>query len=188
MNTATNSIVITAAMLFIALSAPYAQARGRVGTGAVFSMKECGVTLVFPSNDRRAPEPSIDLVADLGGVLFGGAKMCGGAIRFTDNFFFGGWPAGDNDTFVAVYAGPGAMAGYVRDYPSDRYGPVAAFSVNAGIISFFKRFPLRISVGFGADLGVVFGKGKGGRGTVLRFYKNGVFRSYYPEIKLVYAF
>ena len=184
----TNSIPLAAVILFIALSAPYAQARGGIGAGAVFSMKECGVSMVFPSNDRRAPEPALDIVADLGGVIFGGGKMCGGAVRFTDNFFFGGWTTGDNDTFVALYVGPGAMAGYVRDYPSDRFGPVAAFSMNAGVISFFRRFPLRITVGFGADLGVVFGKGKGGRGPVLKFYKNGAYRAYYPEMRLVYAF
>ena len=179
------ALAFAAASLF--LGEHSAVARSGVGTGALFSSKGCGISIVFPSSEGNAPEPSLDFIADFSGFLGGKVPACGAMVRFTDNFMIGGWDlSGGSDIFF--YAGPGVSAGWVMDKGRRNYGPMAAFSADAGIAVVFRRFPVRMYFGLSADLGIIADRGKYGKGYVLRLYKDGLQRAYFPELKIAYAF
>lgn len=177
--TKTLRTLLTAAML--SLAATFSLSAQKVSAGALFSAKGCGVAVAVPAAGGECTV-LISALADFSGLLLGKTKYPGCMARFYYDYtiFSKEFAAGDSFT---LYAGPGAMLGYVRD-TDGIYGAATALSGELGL-AYFPIRRVRISFGFNVDLGLHFDSG-GDKKT--RIYMDGLIRSWMPQIGLMYCF
>lgn len=105
---------------------------------------------------------------------------------------------GSEDFFLDLHAGAGASLGYALDYEKgffssfDRqlsHGPggVIALTGNIGVRFDFQR-RLSLDLGFSLDPGIHLRTDPRTGALLLSFYKNGIYRGYYPNLNLLYRF
>ena len=87
-------------------------------------------------------------------------------------------------TTLSWMAGPGLMFGYVSD--SDNvFGFSGSVTAGTSLMFDFLR-KVGIVLSFSADMGLHYSRSDGH--PVMRSYRNGYFRAYYPELRLLYQF
>lgn len=161
----------------------YSSSRSRaVAIGGSFSPKSIGLTLEIPNKKEDALNTFI-IGADLFGVI-NGRYQAGYKIEYFLNYDIISWK-GNEGLSLSLFAGPGAMAGFVRDREKNP-GLSAGLCADIGV-SFSFPSSVKISVGFSAGLAYHISKLKGS-GHYVTFYKNGVYMSPYPVIGIVYIF
>ena len=151
--------------------------------GLFNSPKGFGVTYSNDAGNRSYN--SFSLYSDMTGVFSG--KNSNPGIRFEYFKVFFVKEKNTQDCEIRFYAGPGVSSGYVRDYGSDIYGVLLALSGTAGVRFCFPR-GIAIDLGLSADLGLHIRGKENGQTANLKFYRNGLYRIPYPQIKLEYCF
>ena len=154
---------------------------GRTYLGGWFSTKGVGVTAVF-AKDSYFHE--VRLAADLAGLIRGRADFPGIRAEWNMNYYFAGWTPYDGFR-IRLYAGPGAMLGYVDDGDSGR-GVTAALSGTIGGAFWFFG-PVCITVGFTGALGC-HAAFTDSHDTTLTLYTTGLKNILTPEIGIRYGF
>ena len=172
------ALLLTALLL---LAVTFSLSAQKVSAGALFSPKGCGVAVSVPAAGGECTA-SFAALADFSGLLLGKTKYPGAMARFYYDYTIfskSDGPAGDAFT---LYAGPGAMLGYVRDRDGI-FGAAVALSGELGIAYFPVNY-VRISLGFNVDLGLHFDSGD----KKTRIYMEGLIRTWMPQIGLMYCF
>jgi len=148
--------------------------------GTFYSFKNSGVCWIRIGENCRTLSKT-DLLVDFSGLFSGKAENPGYLLRYGRNSTLRSWelPTG---TTMRLMAGPGVMGGYLRDYDG-AFGPTAAMSGTAGLFFEMKR-GVALSLSFSVDLGVHV-KSVQGRNT-LKLYRNGIIRSYSPEVRILF--
>ncbi len=150
--------------------------------GILSSPRHAGLTARF---SFRSGTPSIlRAYTDLYGVLDGKYSQPGYKVDYYIMFPFFSSSFKDG-TVLEIAAGPGAMAGYARDR-SACSGSV--FGLSALLSAEFRfNVPIVISLGFSASLGghVIFDDRFGG---TMKFYRNGMYDAWIPELSIRYRF
>ena len=155
---------------------------GKLTAGTVHSPKGFGVCFDYVCSPKLYNAYS--LVADLYGVLDGTEQMPGIKAGFSHCTRLAGWTKEKGE--INLFAGPGAGFGYVRDYDSG--GRFGICTTLAGTFCARYAFERGITVDMGVILELgIFSSRKDGH-VQTTFYKNGVFRSYIPQIKIIYCF
>lgn len=173
-------LIIMATAIF-PLKYSYASSRG-MALGASFSPKASGLTLEIPNKKEDALNTFI-ISADMYGVIEG-RYGAGYKIEYFMNYDLLSWK-GKDGLSIALFAGPGATAGFVRDKEKNP-GLAAGLCGDIGA-SFTFRASVKISLGFSAGLAYHVSKRKG-RDHAVTFYKNGIYMAPYPIIGIVYIF
>lgn len=148
--------------------------------GTFYSFKNSGVCFLS-INDSSRQFSKTDLILDFSGLFSGVTDMPGYSLRYARGSFLRDWelPTG---TKMHLFAGPGAIGGYLRDFDGV-FGPTFAMSGMAGLFFEMER-GVSLSLSFSADLGVHV-KSIQGRNT-LRLYRNGLIRSFSPEVHILF--
>lgn len=174
--------VILASVIILSLfHVKEARAGGMHVTGLVFSSKEAGIVYGRLGEDYYN---ELMLSADLFGVMRGWVDTPGYRISFSRHLniyskeIFSG-------SEMRITAGPGVMAGYLRDNDA-RYGTTLALSGCLGLMFLTPRNVI-LNLRLSAELGLHHSKAPNG-GNVLRPYYNGLIRSYLPELVISYMF
>lgn len=175
--------IIFLIMTFAIFPAKYSYARsGGMAIGASFSPKATGLVLEFPNKKEDAVNTFI-IGADMYGVIKG-RYGAGYKLEYFMNYDLLSWKGSDGLS-IALFAGPGAMAGFVRDREKSP-GLAAGLCGDIGA-SFTFRTSVKISLGFSAGLAYHISKRKGTDHSVT-FYKNGVYMAPCPVVSIVYIF
>ena len=176
--TKTVRTLLSAAVMLLAVT--FSLSAQKVSAGALFSPKGSGVAVAVPAAGGECTV-SIAVLTDFSGFLLGKAAYPGAMVRFFYDytFFSRTWSAGDAFT---LFAGPGAMLGYVRDRDGI-FGPAVALSGELGL-AYFPIQSVRISLGINVDLGLHFDTDD----SKTRIYMEGLTRSWMPTIGLMYCF
>ncbi|MBR1573319.1 MAG: hypothetical protein IJ652_00555 [Bacteroidales bacterium] len=173
-------VMLILAFTFLSLALP-AQ-RKSVCLGGFFSPRACGVTLVFP-RDRSFSD--LRLSADLGGVIRGETAIPGVRAEWQYNYILSRWEVPDG-THILLYAGPGAMLGYVYDGSNGR-GVAAALNAAVGGGFRFPGSPVLVTVGFSGSVGCHLTM-TDSHDSRMTLYKTGLRNFLTPEISLRYDF
>ena len=152
-----------------------------VAAGALLSPKGSGVAFRL---DRGALLYDFALTADFYGVLRQGARP-GYAFSFYANPVLSRSQP-HPELLVRVFAGPGIGTGWVADRGGHGFGLAATLNADFGVSFDFAR-QLSTTLGFQAGLGL-HATGKSLQGSVVRLYRNGLVRSFYPEARILYRF
>lgn len=151
--------------------------------GGYFSIKGIGVSVSIPMPEGNFSR--ITLASDMEDVLTGNTDVPGVKATYCFNYCF--VQADGIDNLVVYFAaGPGITAGYLRDKDNSR-GPV--FGINGSITAAFV-FDKKaiISFGWSADAAMHMRKRTGADNNVIHFYRNGLYRAFYPELRIMYYF
>ena len=174
----TVSLLLSATLL---LAVSFGASAQKVSAGALFSPKGCGVIVSVPAAGGEC-RATFEGLLDLNGVLLGKTRRPGGMLRFFYAYTFFHRNCGDSPAEFSLYAGPGAMVGYVRDRDGI-FGPAAALSGEFGMA--YSPLPcFRLSLGFNVDLGLHFDVDD----SKTRIYLAGLTRVWMPQIALMYCF
>lgn len=153
-----------------------------VEMGILSSPRHAGLTARF---SFKSGTPSIlRAYADLHGVLDGKYSQPGYKTDYHVMFPFFSSSFRDG-TVLEIAAGPGAMAGYARDRSAGRG---AVFGLSALLSADFRfNVPIVISLGVSASIGghVIFDDRFGG---TMKFYRNGIYDAWIPELSIRYRF
>lgn len=177
--TKTAKTLLLAAMLLLA--ATFSLQAQKVSAGALFSPKGSGISVAVPAAGGECTV-SISALADFSGLLLGKTKYPGAMGRFYYDYTVFTKNNPETGGVLTLYAGPGAMLGYVRDRDGI-FGAAAALSGELGI-AYFPIKIVKISFGFNVDLGLHFDAGD----KKTRIYMEGLIRSWMPQIGLMYCF
>ena len=145
--------------------------------GGTQSPKGVGVCMDFVH--ERGAFHSLDLTADLIDILDGRASTPGVKLCFRHNIVFKDW----EDGRYACYAGPGLMAGYVRDM-NNHFGFAGGLSADLGF-RFHCARGLTLAVEWQADFALQF---KNRYRPNMSLYEAGYRHSYYPHVRILYRF
>lgn len=166
------------AMLSQPLPAAGSDRWGSLSAGGIFSPKGVGASASFQHKDGSftAVSANIDLTDIPGGTeVLPGLKV---SLHYNLPLLekdLNGFPCN-------IYAGPGAVMGYVHDKGSTNRGFMAGVSGAAGVrFAMWHNFELALE--WQADLAFILE----GESTV-SFYKSGCVFSYYPHLKIQYEF
>ena len=172
--------VLTTLILLVAALPSHGQQRN-FSAGGLFSPKACGVSLVWSRGDGFS---DLRLCADLHNVLGGKTPAPGIRAEWYNDYIIHRWNAPDGVT-INLYAGPGALVGYVEDQEDGR-GAVAAVCGNIG---FLFHFPGRITIsaGFSSNLGFHLTM-TDTHHSRMSFYKAGMIGTAWPEVGIRYTF
>ena len=145
-----------------------------------------GFGLSFCTERHESSFNTYSAVADLTGVITGEHSAPGIYFNYSRNTVLRSGVKGD--ALCVLYAGPGVSAGYLRDAGKESYGAMVALSGTlGGRFLFGDRIALDLSIN--ADLGVhLREKDHKGDGIGLFLYKNGLFRTILPQLKIEYRF
>ena len=123
---------------------------------------------------------SLSFTSDLIDILNGESSTPGGKSTIHYNFIFDRFKDGRID----LYAGPGLAAGYVRNTTDNKYGIMAGVSCDAGL-RIKCLHSIVLSFELQADFALIF---KNRRNPDMALYKAGFLNSYYPHVRIQYAF
>ncbi len=147
--------------------------------GTFFSFNRSGFSFTMqPSAENAFWEVTVGI--DYGGSVLNQNPAPGIAGTFSYNLIIADWSHSNGSS--RLYAGPGAMLGYIRDKDKP-YGVVAALTGTFGYEYSF-NVPLVITVGIVPTFGMHIGSS--GNGLLMDFYKNGLTWSLGPQIGLKY--
>lgn len=167
-------------LLSLLLSVP---AAGRSWLGAFFSPKATGISSVSSVGTGEDAFVQADLLLDMNGVYRAWNDSPGLQLRVAADYVIvrGALATG---TTLSWMAGPGLMFGYVSD--SDNvFGFSGSVTAGTSLMFDFLR-KVGIVLSFSADMGLHYSRSDGH--PVMRSYRNGYFRAYYPELRLLYQF
>lgn len=163
--------------------------------GLLQSPKGAGITLSLDS--RYRPETNIFTVrTDFYGFLSGRTNRIGAVFTYTHDYLF--FLADGPDYSIDLHLGAGGSVGYAYDYEKGFFssfereldhtaGGVVALAGNVGVrIDFRRRLSLDLS--FCLEPGIHMRTDPGTGALLLTFYKNGIYRGYYPHLNLLYRF
>lgn len=151
--------------------------------GALYSVKGCGLSFVFPFRDGGTGEARI--LADFERVLRGHEAHPGTRIQFFRNFILQEIDVAE-DLTLHLFGGPGLTAGLVRDRGKEA-GYLMALSVGGGADLLFRDTPVTVSASFSADLGAHLII-RNQYDNTMTLYQNGWLRAWYPEVSVKYRF
>lgn len=158
-----------------------ARAGGRHVAGLNFSFKEAGIVYGRLGDDYFN---EIKFSTDLSGVMRGWVDYPGYKVSFSRHITVFSKEISSGSE-MRLTAGPGVMAGYLRDNDT-KYGTTLALSGHLGMMFVTPRNVI-LHFRFTADLGLHHSKAPNG-GDVLKPYYDGLTRSYMPELALLYKF
>ena len=154
----------------------------QVAAGALLSPKGSGVALRL---DRGALLYDLAFTADLYGVLRHSDGKPGYAFSFYCNPVLYDHQLG-SDVGLRIFAGPGFSAGWLADRDGGGFGFTGALNADFGLSFDFAR-QMSATVGLSTALGL-HAAANGPEGTMVRFYRNGLIRTLYPEARILYRF
>lgn len=142
-----------------------------------------GIGLALMTQKSPAYFNSYSLVADLNGVLSGKRPFPGLKGTYVYDVILKEFTV-ENDVSACFYAGPGLVAGYVRDTDKP-FGVVSGLAGNTGVRFDFKR-GVSILAECQADIAVYLSRNQRYGNIDLTLYNAGVVRSFYPHIKIMF--
>lgn len=158
-------------------------ASGRSWLGAFFSPKATGLSSLSTVGAGEDAFIQADLLLDMNGVYRAWNDSPGLQLRVAADYVIlrGKFPTG---TSLRWMAGPGLMFGYVSDI-DNVFGFTGGLTAGTSLMFDFSR-KVGVVFSFSADLGLHYRKTD--VHPILKSYRNGYFRSYYPEVRLLYNF
>ena len=170
-------------------------AAGEYYLGAYNSLKGIGASAAFRSGDSGTMN-IINLYADMFGVFSGRTRDVGVAASFSRDYVLA--YADFDYACLSIHAGPGCLAGYVRDFerhffssegePYKNMGLVAALTGNIGLSADFFSHSVSIDVSFSVNPGVHIRKDKDNGALLLSLYKRGLYYCLIPQVCIYYRF
>ena len=158
-------------------------AAGRSWLGAFFSPKATGLSSLSSIGAGEDAFIQADLLLDMNGVYRAWNESPGLQLRAAAEYVIirGSFATG---TAIRWMAGPGLMFGYVSDV-DNVFGFTGCVTAETSLMFDFRR-KVGIVFSFAADLGLHYRETE--VHPILKSYRNGYFRAYYPEIRLLYNF
>lgn len=163
--------------------------------GLFQSPKGIGVTAMFdaPSGEEAN---TFTLRTDFYGFLSARTKQLGAILTYTHDYPVL-WTEGEDYSLV-LFVGAGVSAGYAHDYEKGYYsiyereldrspGVVAALAGKIGLRVDFRRH-LTLDFGFLLEPGIHVRTNADTGAVIVSFYKNGIYRGYYPHLNILYRF
>ena len=173
---------------------PAARAQGQ-RVGLFQSPKGFGVTATFDTASGEEMN-TVTLRTDFYGLLSGRTKQIGAILTYTHDYQV--FRMDGEDYSLVLHAGAGVSLGYTHDHEKGFYssyerelarnpGGVAALAGLIGLRVDFRRH-LTLDFGFILEPGVHLRTDPNTGAVILSFYKNGIYRGYYPHLNLLYRF
>jgi hypothetical protein len=163
--------------------------------GLYQSPKGIGVTAMFdtPSGEETN---TVTLRTDFYGFLTARTRQIGGIITYTHDYPVL-WTEGE-DYRLVLFLGAGVSLGYAHDQEKGFYsaydrdlvhepGGVAALAGQVSVRVDLRRH-LTLDFGFCLEPGIHVRTDASTGAVILSFYKNGIYRGYYPHLNLLYRF
>ena len=176
--TRTASLLLSATLL---LAVSFSVSAQKVSAGALFSPKGCGIVVSVPAAGGEC-RATFEGLLDFSGLILGKVNHPGGMLRFFYDYAILTKTCGEAPAEFTLYAGPGAMLGYVRDRDGV-FGPAVALSAEFGM-AYSPKPCVKISFGINADLGLHFDVNE----SKTRIYLEGLTRAWMPAVGLQYCF
>ena len=163
--------------------------------GLFQSPKGVGVTVMLDARDL--PETNIFcLRTDFYGFLSGRTKQIGAAVSYTHDYLI--FLTEGEEFTLNLHLGAGGTFGYAHDYEKGYFssfdrvlehnpGGVIALNCDVGLRVDFRR-RLSLDLSFNLEPGIHLRTDPGTGTLLLSFYKNGIYRGYYPQLNLMYRF
>lgn len=163
--------------------------------GVLQSPKGFGVTVMLDA--RGLPETNIfSLRTDFYGFLSGRTKQIGAAFSYTHDYLF--FLTEGEEFTLDLHIGAGGTLGYAFDYEKGYFssydrelshtpGGVIALNCDVGLRVDFRR-RLTLDLSFNLEPGIHMRTDPSTGALLLSFYKNGIYRGYYPQLNLLYRF
>ena len=174
----TLSLLLSATLL---LAVSFSVSAQKASAGALFSPKGCGVVVEVPAAGGECTA-TFEGLLDFSGLLLGKVKHPGGMFRFFYDYTFYKKECDETGGLFSVYAGPGAMLGYVRDRDGI-FGPAVALSGEFGI-AYTPKPCVRLSLEINVDLGLHFDV----EDSRTSIYMEGLTRAWMPSVGIMYCF
>ena len=184
-------------LCLLALLLPFGTAAHAQGqrVGLFQSPRGFGVTATFDTVSGEEMN-TITLRTDFYGFLSARTRQIGAFLTYTHDYRIF-WTEGE-DYALIVHAGAGVSLGYAHDYEKGFYsandrelernpGGVAALAGQIGVRVDFRRH-LTLDFGFSVEPGIHVRTAPDTGAVILSFYKNGIYRGYYPHLNLLYRF
>jgi len=177
-------IMLSAAVIALASAGAMSaqEAGGRYSFGSLHSPKSFALSL-----ERSRDNGSFDMLnlgTDMYGIFVGKHAMPGIRCSLTRNIILDSRSLAGVDT--RLYAGPGIVAGYVRDRDTG-FGTIAGLSWTIGIQGEFDK-RVALALDFESDI-ALFIRNNERYGTLdLSLYKLGLSRCFYPRLRIMYRF
>ena len=183
----------------LALLLPFGSAAHAQGqrVGLYQSPKGFGVTASFDTASGEEMNTTT-LRTDFYGFLTSRTKQIGAFLTYTHDYRV--FRLEGEDYTLVVHAGAGVSLGYAHDHEAGFYsavererelehasGGVAALAGQVGVRVDFRRH-LTLDFGFSLDPGIHVRTNPSTGAVILSFYKNGIYRGYYPHLDLLYRF
>lgn len=163
------------------LAVSFSLSAQKVSAGALFSPKGCGIIVSVPAAGGEC-RATFEGLLDFSGLLLGKVKHPGGMFRFFYDYTILTKTCGSDTSLFSLYAGPGAMLGYVRDRDGI-FGPAVALSGEFGM-AYSPKPCVRLSLGINVDLGLHFDVEESKTGI----YMEGLTRAWMPSVGIMYCF
>lgn len=173
---------------------PAVRAQGQ-RVGLFQSPKGFGVTATFDTASGEEMN-TVTLRTDFYGFLSGRTKQVGAILTYTRDYRI--IRIEGEDYAMILHAGAGVSLGYAHDHEKGYYssydrelthqrGGVAALAGLVGLRVDFRRH-LTLDFGFTLEPGFHVRTDRDTGAVILSFYKNGIYRGYYPHLNLLYRF
>ncbi|MCR5352554.1 MAG: hypothetical protein K6E35_08720 [Bacteroidales bacterium] len=189
-----NIRIALAALLLCLLFSPPAKGQQAL-VGLYQSPKGVGVSAMF-EGERGDVLDIVTLRTDFYGILTGRTDEPGVCLTYTHDYSFlwVEWP----EFTMSLHAGAGGLLGYVHDWEEGIFSAIerqlqhsagfaAGLAGNVGLrLDFDRRLSLDLS--FTTAPGIHLRTDKETGAVILSFYKNGLYRSYFPQINILYRF
>lgn len=181
-----NSLFAMALLLLLLLPGQRmsAQAGREWALGSGHSLKGCGLFLEWDRRQEGREFSRAGVRLDFDAVLTGETARPGYNVHYQKCFMTRLSDRKDG-TQTYFYYGPGLCFGSVRDQRGSR-GPVIGLSGTLGFRLRFPSSPVTLSAALTTELGLHLQQVAGANNNILRFYQNGLLRSWMPEILITY--
>lgn len=148
---------------------------------SIWSLSSIGIGYEYTMDERSFGQ--VELYSEMSDMFFGRGGVTGITASFTWNMIFAKVESRNGNT-VRFYSGPGAVAGWSKDF-RDKSGGIFGLKGRIGAECVFDR-NIAVSIGIAPILGMHISY----RDNVMsmRLYRNGVIYGLSPEIGIKYAF
>ena len=168
-------------ILLCLLLAPLRATGQRAELGIISSPRSAGIALLL--SGKSGNRSLIRTYVDLYKVMDGTCEVPGYKVDY--HILYQVYDRSFSDDFALILsAGPGAVAGYVRDKGKERG---LGLGLSGAFIMSMEFRSVKLSAGISAVLGCHVSSSRLHDRT-LDFYQNGVYQSYIPEITISYSF
>jgi len=173
------------------------RAAGQVVSAGLFnSFKSIGACVELASGKNGNSRIQINLCADMYGIADTRSDCPGVTANITFNRTVASFKL--KEATCRLYAGPGLSIGYVSDNEQGGHdGKKAVLLQNKGVAgamsarfgsSFVFGRKISLDVSLTADVGLHIRRQEQKDALLVTFYKNGIYRSFYPELRIQYHF